>query len=388
MRFTQFERSSLLYRGGWNPAQVAFVVSIIVTIISSLFGPRQGSRVVGALPYEFASCRSPICLSYHTCDTVSLWGGRLASQRDVAFGSNFPGELNEYNRIPNLLNEGGCRDNRLHFTQKSPVIPETFGTGTPEFLRYPEGFLLAVTWIGIPCSHILDLPVAPMGGGRCHEVGKCTPPLWDDLGSLKSDCLSGSPLDGGMTLWHEYLTRDDVLSLQWVNRLRNETLTLLETFRGTSLLPANCSHLFVRPPKGLSGNKSPALAPEGTTHNERMVLKESGRSVEPRFVTSRVIIFECVISLSLLWTSSAPSGFMPGRTTGTYQKFGEKKSVWDPKGTRLEQPTYFDVNFVAAYLWLINPTGLRDGLPTGGRDAIMAMPKALPQSPDVVVFVD
>jgi len=137
MRFTQFERSSLLYRGGWNPAQVAFVVSILVTIISSLFGPRQGSRVVGALP-KSASCRSPICSPHPFLGGVSVWGGRLAVRRDVAFGYNFLGKT-EYNHIPNLLNEGGCWENQL-FTQKSPVITETFGTGIKEFLSCSEGY--------------------------------------------------------------------------------------------------------------------------------------------------------------------------------------------------------------------------------------------------------
>jgi len=398
MRLSQFERSSLLYRGGWNPAQVAFVVSILVTIISSLFGPRQGSRVVGALPNFCASSRSPICLSYHLGGTVSLWGGRLAFQRDVAFGSNFLGE-SEYNHIPNLLNEGGCWDNQL-FAQKSPVFTGTSGTGTQEFISCSEGLT--------PCGQ-LDLRVRVR-----HTVsvlnGKPGIPirLSNLLGRFGQTCLGGispalrlapPPMWGGIPWIHSLLSSSGLAS-RWgwefpsllVGYKPRQTQNLpasLEILGGPLSLLRQCSRGSVQPPKGQDRNKSLSSTPEGIMHNGTTVLKGCGGFIEPPFMTFEVIIFECITSNSLLRTSRVPWGFKPWESIWYIPKvWSQKKSVWDPKGPQLGRSSYFGVNLVAAYLWLVSPTGWHDGFPTGGRDAIMAMPKALPQSPVVIVFVD
>jgi len=397
MRFTQFERSSLLYRGGWNPAQVAFVVSILVTIISILFGTRQGSRVVGALPL-LASCRSPISLPHPFMGGVFAWGGRLAFQRDVAFGLNLSPGQSENNHIPNLFNEGGCWDNQL-LARKFPVVTDTFGTGTTN-LSCSEGLT--------PCGQLaLRVRVRHTVGAPNGKPG-IPIRLSDLLGRFDQTCLGGispalrlapPPMWGGIPWIHSLLSSSGLAS-RWGWELSSllagykprQTQNLpasLEILGGPLSLLRQCSRGSVQPPKGQDRNKSLSSTPEGIMHNGTTVLKGCGGFIEPPFMTFEVIIFECITSNSLLRTSRVPWGFKPWESIWYIPKvWSQKKSVWDPKGPQLGRSSYFGVNLVAAYLWLVSPTGWHDGFPTGGRDAIMAMPKALPQSPVVIVFVD
>jgi hypothetical protein len=380
MRFPQFERSSLLYRGGWNPAQVAFVVSIIVTIISSLFGPRQGSRFVDALSRSVASCRSPICLPYHYCGMVSVWGGRLASQRDVAFGKNFIRGISEYNRIPNLLNEGGCRDNQL-FAPKSPVITETFGTGTQEFLfaggKSPSGQLGRINY-RVRHTDIIGKPgisVVSPSGMLCS--------------GLKSDCLSGSPPYGGMLLWHEYLTRGVSMTAKGYTPWQtHKPDTSLETYRESSMQLHQCSRAFVPPPKGQARNKSLASAPEGTVHNEHTVLKGCSSPVEPPFVTLGVLIFECNTSYSLLRTSGDPWGLIPREFLWYIPEVWRKKECVGPQRHPTGMTFLFRRQLSCRLLMVDQPDRIARWFSNRGTGCSSGFSRSTPKSPVVVVFVD
>jgi len=330
-----------------------------------------------------------------------LWGGRLASQRDVAFGSNFPGVSSEYNRIPNLFNEGGCRDN--HFVrQKTSCVHRDIRHGNPRILSCSEG--------EIPCGQLESsvrvrhtvsvlngkpgIPIrhsALLGRFGYTCLGSISPalrlapvPQSGDVGYHGNTHFS-APLG-----WLRVGGRKISSLRVGTNPRQTQNLpTSLEILRGSLSRLRQCSRGSVQPPKGQDRNKSLSSTPEGIMHIGTTVLKGCGCSIEPPIMTFEVIIFECFYFAPLSWTSRDPSDFGPGFCSSTYQKFGHKKECIGSQRHPTGRTILFRRQLFSCRLLMVGqPDWIVRWFSNRGTRCDNGYAKSTSQSPVVIVFVD